>query len=74
LTHPSCQNKAAFTVCFAARLLEVCLRPEYSAFPPPNTACCSGSPHRLRLVAENLHSTLHVTSDCLGTSQRMKNP
>jgi hypothetical protein len=34
LTPPSCQIKTAF----AARLLEVCLRPEYSAFHPPDAA------------------------------------
>ena len=34
LTPPSCQIKIAF----AARLLEVRLRPEYSAFHPPNAA------------------------------------
>jgi hypothetical protein len=28
----------------------------------------------LRLVAENLHSIQHVSSDSLSTSQRMKNP
>ena len=74
LTPPSCQSKAAFTVCFAACSLEVCLRPEYITFPLPNAASRSVSLHRLRLVAENFHSTLHVSSDCLGTSQPMKNP
>ena len=29
---PSCLTKAAFTVCFMARLMEVCLRPENGAF------------------------------------------
>ena len=74
MTPPSCQSKAAFTVCFAACSLEVCLRPEYSTFPLPNAASRSVSPHLLRLLAENFHSTPHVSSDCLGTSQRMKNP
>jgi hypothetical protein len=74
LTPPSCQNKLAFPVCFAARFVDVCLRPEDSTFHPPHAARRSGSPHRLRVVAENLHSTLHISSGCLGTSQRMKNP
>ena len=38
MTPHSCQSKAAFIVCFAARLLEVCLRSEYSPFLPPNAA------------------------------------
>jgi hypothetical protein len=38
LTPPSCQSKTAFIACFAARLLEVCLRSEYSPFLPPNPA------------------------------------
>jgi hypothetical protein len=74
LTPPSCQSKAAFTVYFPACSLEVCLRPKYSTLPLPNAASRSVSPHRLRMVAENFHSTLHVSSDCLGTSQSMKNP
>ena len=34
LTLPNCQSKTAFTACFAARLLEVCLRPENGALHP----------------------------------------
>ncbi len=74
MTPPSCQSKAAFTVCFAACSLEVSLRREYSTFLLPNAASRSVSPNLLRLLAKNFHSTLHVSSDCLGTSQRMKNP
>jgi hypothetical protein len=38
LTPPSSQSKTAFPVCFAARLVEVCLRPESGRFHPPNAA------------------------------------
>jgi hypothetical protein len=74
LTLPSCLFQAALIACCTARSLEVCLKPDNSIFPLPNAASRSVSPHLLRLVAENFHSTLHVSSDCLGTSQRMKNP
>jgi len=74
LTPPNCQIKTAFTVCFAACSLEVCLRPEYSTFTLPNAASRSVSPHLLRMVEEIFHSTLHVSSDGLATSQSMKNP
>jgi hypothetical protein len=73
LTPPSWQSNAALTVCFAA-----C---SWKCVSGPNTALSSTErcvpqrfPHLLRLVAENFHSTLQLSSDCLGTSQRMKNP
>jgi len=74
LTLPSPQIKALLIVCFTAHSLEVCLSSENSPFRPTFAAFCSGSPHGLRLVAENLHSIQHVSSDSLSTSQRMKNP
>jgi hypothetical protein len=38
LTLLSCQSKVAFTVCFAACLLELCLRPESGACHLPDLA------------------------------------
>ena len=65
LTLPSCLFQAALIASCTARSLGVCLKPDNSIFPLPNAASRSVSPHLLRLVAENFHSTLHVSSDCL---------
>ena len=74
LTLPNCQSKTAFTACFAARLLEVCLRPENGAFRPADAVfrILFGIPHEWPHRGSPL--TLHACSCCVGPAQRMKTP
>jgi len=54
---PSCLSKAAFNVCFMARLMEVCLRSENWRFPSAPVIV----PQRLRHPLAHLEENVRLT-------------